>query len=66
LLSVAGDAANSTNRDQSPVLQCILTSFKARQQFTVIISYTEWANGLRGKNPQVEQITRNILDLLSG
>jgi hypothetical protein len=27
---------------------------------------TDWAHGLRGKDPMVERITRNVLDKLSG
>jgi hypothetical protein len=34
---------------------------------TVVTSgSTEWAHGLAGRDPQVEQITRNVLDRLAG
>ena len=45
----------------------VLGSYVARSGGTVVTSgSTDWAHGLAGRDPQVEQITRNLLDRLSG
>ncbi|MCU1352145.1 MAG: hypothetical protein JWM05_1354, partial [Acidimicrobiales bacterium] len=44
----------------------VLGTYTSRGGGTVITSgSTDWAHGLGGRDPQVEQITRNILDRLS-
>jgi hypothetical protein len=44
----------------------VLGSYVARHGGTVVTSgSTDWAHGLAGRDPQVEQITRNLLDRLS-
>jgi hypothetical protein len=55
--------AGSTRKLEQPgaaVLGCY-----TRGGTVVTTGCTEWVNGLRGRDPQVEQITRNILDRLS-
>ncbi|MGZ4728625.1 MAG: N,N-dimethylformamidase beta subunit family domain-containing protein [Acidimicrobiales bacterium] len=43
----------------------VLGSYVARSGGTVVTSgSTDWAHGLAGRDPQVEQITRNLLDRL--
>ncbi|MBA2624849.1 MAG: hypothetical protein H0U89_04515 [Acidimicrobiia bacterium] len=45
----------------------VLGSYTAAGGGTVVTSgCTDWAHGLAGRDPQVEQITRNVLDRLSG
>jgi hypothetical protein len=44
----------------------VLGSYTSPSGGTVVTSgSTDWAHGLAGKDPQVEQVTRNILDRLS-
>jgi hypothetical protein len=44
----------------------VLGSYVAKGGGTVITSgSTDWAHGLAGRDPQIEQITRNVLDRLS-
>jgi hypothetical protein len=44
----------------------VLGTYTSRGGGTVVTSgSTDWAHGLTGRSPQVEQITRNILDRLS-
>jgi hypothetical protein len=55
--------AGSTRKIEQPgaaVLGCY-----TRGGTVVTTGCTEWVNGLRGRDPQVERITRNILDRLS-
>ena len=55
--------AGSTRRIEQPgaaVLGCY-----TRGGTVVTTGCTEWVNGLRGRDPHVERITRNILDRLS-
>jgi len=43
----------------------VLGSYVSRGGGTVVTSgSTDWAHGLRGRDPQIEQITRNVLDRL--
>ncbi|MDP1819152.1 MAG: hypothetical protein Q8K58_04585 [Acidimicrobiales bacterium] len=45
----------------------VLGSYTSPAGGTVVTSgSTDWAHGLTGRDPQIEQITRNVLDRLSG
>jgi hypothetical protein len=44
----------------------VLGSYVSDGGGTVVTSgSTDWAHGLAGRDPQIEQITRNLLDRLS-
>jgi hypothetical protein len=44
----------------------VLGSYTSPAGGTVVTSgSTDWAHGLAGRDPQIEQITRNVLDRLT-
>lgn len=45
---------------------CVMGTFTRGAGTVVTVGCTEWANGLRGRSPRVEQVTRNIVTKLAG
>lgn len=45
---------------------CVMGTFARGRGTIVTVGCTEWANGLRGRSPRVEQVTHNILGRLTG
>ena len=48
------------------VTPCLGTYTSPGGGIVVTSGSTDWAHGLDGRDPQIEQITRNLMDRLSG
>lgn len=57
---VFGDA-DPANQARIAHGHCVMGTFTRGAGTVVTVGCTEWANGLRGRSPRVEQVTRNII-----